>query len=76
MHNSIQPNLIAWATGDGSFVVLSLFERLCVDGKDSDGLGNQLKLQENTIKKRAGDNKGTKMLLEKIAQFTIRPEST
>ena len=73
MHNSIQPNLIAWATGDGSFVVLSLFERLCVDG-----LGNQLKLQENTIKKRAGDNKGTKLLLEKIAQFTIRPaaEST
>ena len=75
MYSSIQPNLIAWATGDGSFVVLSLFETLCVDERDPEYLGNQLKTQEKTIKLKGGDNKGTKLLLEKIAHFTIPLES-
>jgi hypothetical protein len=49
--------------------VLSLFETMCVDGRDPDHLYNQLKTMEDTIRTKGGDNKGTKLLLEKIAEF-------
>ena len=75
LYTHIQPNLVAWATGEGSFVILSLFEKLCPNNTDPQFLGSQLKTHQKSIRQKGGDNKGTKLLLEKIAQFTGAPGS-
>ena len=40
-----------------------------MDGKDPIFLYGQLQGLENTIRTKGGDNKGTKLLLEKMGQF-------
>lgn len=54
-----------WAIGEGSFVVVSLLEGLSGDQKDE--IISQLKKSQKILKSQGGDNKGTKIVLEKIA---------
>jgi hypothetical protein len=57
--------MLKWATGEGSFVVVALFETL--SGKEKDAIITHLKKTKKTLTDQAGDNKGTKIVLEKIA---------
>jgi hypothetical protein len=66
---AIQPNVAAWATGDGSFVVVALTETF---QKGEDYIYEALRLQYRLLKEKAPTNKGTKLLLEKMLNtFTI-----
>ena len=61
----VKPHIVEWATGDGSFVVVGLLETL--SGKEREDLVSQLKMQESSIKTKGRENKGTKIVLEKIS---------
>jgi pumilio homology domain family member 6 len=65
LYVAILSNLEKWATGEGSFVVVSLLEGLSGDQKDE--MISLLKKSKKYIKSQGGDNKGTKIVLEKIA---------
>ena len=64
LYSAIKPNVVQWATGEGSFVMVGLIESL--SGKDRDELTSQLRKNLKSLKK-SGDNKGTKIVLEIIA---------
>jgi pumilio homology domain family member 6 len=53
-----------WATGEGSFVTVSLLESL--RGSELDELKKQLKKDQKVLTAKAGQNKGTKLVLDKI----------
>ena len=65
LYNAIRQHISQWATGDGSFVVVALLETL--SGMERAGLASDLKAHEKEIKEKMGSNKGTKLILEKIA---------
>lgn len=65
LYQSIQANTLHWTTGEGSFVVVALLEAL--SGKEKDVMIAQLKKSKKALTDQAGDNKGTKIVLEKIA---------
>jgi pumilio homology domain family member 6 len=65
LYHAIRPHISQWATGDGSFVVVALLEALL--GEEKEGLRKDLKSHEKAIKEKAGSNKGSKLILEKIA---------
>ena len=60
----IKPNLIDWATGEGSFVVVGLLEAL--SGKDREEVISILKQHASRLDKACGTNKGTKIILSKV----------
>jgi pumilio homology domain family member 6 len=64
LYHAIRPHISQWATGDGSFVVVALLEALL--GEEKERLRNDLKSHRKAIK-NAGNNKGSKLILEKIA---------
>jgi len=64
LYSAIQPHIIPWSIGEGSFVIVALSEAL--SGKDRDELISRLKRNKDTLKTKGGQNKGTKILLEKI----------
>jgi len=59
----IQPYLVSWATGEGSFVVLGLLEAL--SGKEKEDVVSHLKKTEKSIRNKGAGNKGAKLILEK-----------
>lgn len=61
--SAVQPNLSAWATGEGSFVVVALVETF---DKGENYIFEALELQYRALKEKAPSNKGTKLLLEKV----------
>jgi pumilio homology domain family member 6 len=61
----IQPYLVSWATAEGSFVVLGLLEAL--SGKEREEVVSHLKKTQKSVKNKSAGNKGTKLILEKIA---------
>lgn len=61
----IKPHITKWATGEGSFVVVGLLESL--KGTELEDLKKQLKKDQKLLKSKAGENKGTKIVLEKIS---------
>ena len=61
----IEPYLVSWATGEGSFVVLGLLEAL--SGKERDELVSHLKKMHKSVSNKSTANKGTRLVLEKIA---------
>jgi pumilio family protein 6 len=63
LYANILSHVVEWAKGDGSFVVVALLETLTAG--EADSLKKQLK-NELTRSKNTG-NKGTKIVLEKIA---------
>jgi pumilio homology domain family member 6 len=65
LYERIRPDIVQWATGEGSFVVVGLLEAL--SGKSKEELSSQLKRSQKTLKNHVGENKGTKIILEKIA---------
>lgn len=65
MKTVIQPYLLSWATGEGSFVVLGLLEAL--SGKEREEVVSHLKKTQKSVKNKSAGNKGTKLILEKIA---------
>ncbi|KAA8905778.1 hypothetical protein TRICI_005235 [Trichomonascus ciferrii] len=58
----VNENLIEWATGDGSFVVVALLENL--QDKEKKNLKKSLNSHIKDLKKAADSNKGSKLLLE------------
>jgi hypothetical protein len=62
---AVQPNLGAWATGDGSFVILGLTEIFI---NDDNHVYQNLRTQYKLLKMKAMENKGTKLILEKITE--------
>lgn len=64
LYESIQANILKWATGEGSFVVVALLEAL--SGKEKDAMIAQLKKSKKSLTDQARDNKGTKIVLENI----------
>jgi len=65
LYNSIQENIDEWAVGEGSFVVVALLEAL--SGKEREEMISQLKKSKHTILRHVDDNKGVKIVLEKIS---------
>ena len=61
----IQPYLVSWATGEGSFVVLGVLEAL--SGNEREEVISHLKKTQKSVKNKSAGNKGTKLILEKIA---------
>lgn len=64
LYEGIQSNISLWAIGEGSFVVVALLEAL--SGKPKEELISQLKKSKNSLTNQAGENKGTKIIVEKI----------
>jgi pumilio family protein 6 len=62
----IQPYLVSWATGEGSFVVLGLLEAL--SGKEKEDVVSHLKKIEKSIRNKGAGNKGAKLILEKTLE--------
>lgn len=60
----IQSEAAQWAMGEGSFVVVALLESL--SGKEKDQLVARLKQSKSQLKSLGEQNKGTKIVLEKI----------
>jgi pumilio homology domain family member 6 len=60
----VQPYLVSWATGEGSFVVLGLLEAL--SGKEKEEVVSHLKKTQKSIRNKSAGNKGAKLILEKI----------
>jgi pumilio homology domain family member 6 len=65
MYERIRPDIVHWATGEGSFVVVGLLD--AVSGKCKEELSSQLKRSQKILKSHIGGNKGTKIVLEKVA---------
>lgn len=65
LYEHIRPEIVPWTTGEGSFVVVGLLEALSEKGKEE--LISQLKRSLKILKNHIGENKGTKIVLEKIA---------
>ena len=63
-YKAIQSNLISWAAGEGSFVVVALLEAL--SGGERDEMITYLKRDRKTIENQGKENKGTKIVLENI----------
>lgn len=65
LYKAIKPNVAKWATGDGSFVIVSLLENL--DDKSELVAALKEKSVAKEIKKAAeGGNKGSKLILEQL----------
>lgn len=65
LYKAIKPNVAKWATGDGSFVIVSLLENL--DDKSDLVAALKEKSVSKEIKKAAeGGNKGSKLILEQL----------
>jgi hypothetical protein len=62
---AVQPNLSAWATGDGSFVILGLTEIFI---NDDNHIYENLRTHYKLLKVKALENKGTKLILEKVTE--------
>jgi pumilio homology domain family member 6 len=64
LYKAINPNWVNWAIGEGSFVIVGLLEVL--SGKEEEELRSHLKSKQKVLQARGKDNKGTKIILEKI----------
>jgi pumilio homology domain family member 6 len=64
--STIKPNLVQWATGEGSFVIVGLLETL--SGEEKQELVSTLKQNQSQLDKVSGSNKGTKIVLVKIME--------
>jgi pumilio homology domain family member 6 len=64
---AIRSDILLWAVGEGSFVVVALLEALF--GDDKERLTSQLKKYQKSLEDQREDNKGTKIVLEMIAKF-------
>jgi hypothetical protein len=62
----VKPYLVQWATGEGSFVVVGLLEGLL--GNERNELALLLKKSQESLKENGGDNRGTKLMLNKIGE--------
>ena len=65
MWSAVQPNLSAWATGDGAFVVLGLTEIFI---NDENNVYQNLRTHYKLLKEKATENKGTKLILDKVTE--------
>ena len=60
----IKSHIAQWAMGEGSFVVVGLLESL--SGAELDELKKELKKHKTILQAKAAQNKGTKIVVEKI----------
>jgi pumilio family protein 6 len=63
-YKAINSNVVNWAIGEGSFVIVALLEVL--SGKEGEELRGHLKSKRKVLQARGKDNKGTKIILEEI----------
>lgn len=64
LYQAIKPEVVQWALGEGSFVIVGLLEVLT--GDEIVELRAQLKSKQSVLQTNGKDNKGTKIILEKI----------
>jgi len=60
----IKSHVTQWAAAEGSFVVVGLLESL--RGSELDELKKLLKKDRKILKEKAGENKGTKLIMQEI----------
>ena len=65
LYQEIKSETVSWAIGEGSFVIVGLLEVL--SGKENDELKARLKKNKKSLQDKGKENKGTKIILEKIA---------
>jgi pumilio family protein 6 len=64
LYQEIKSETVSWAIGEGSFVIVGLLEVL--SGKENE-LKTRLKKNKKALQDKGKENKGTKIILEKIA---------
>lgn len=64
LYKEIKSDIVQWAVGEGSFVVVGLLDVLT--GKERVDLCASLKSKQKVLQDKGKENKGTKIILEKI----------